>query len=74
MRNRLTQYTGVTMRELRFRRYVWFIADRTACDLGEARTIALLAKAGQLDLTVDAFTPSARFLAQVLGCTPPPDK
>lgn len=70
--NRLTQQTGVTMRELRFRRYVWFISDRADCDIAEARTIALLARAGTLDLSVDAFTPSPRLLASVLGCTPPP--
>ncbi|MEA2494104.1 MAG: hypothetical protein QOJ29_2015 [Thermoleophilaceae bacterium] len=70
--NRLTQATGCTMRELRFRRFVWRIVDRAGCDPEEARTIALLAKAGTLDLTIDAFVPSPRLLARVLGRTPPP--
>jgi hypothetical protein len=69
---RLTQRTGCTMRELRFRRFVWRLADRAGCSPTEARTIALLAKAGTLDLSVDAFTPSPRMLAQILGRTPPP--
>jgi hypothetical protein len=69
---KLTMATGITMRELRFRRFVWRISDRTQCELVEARTIALLATAGTLDLSVDAFTPSPRMLAHVLGRTPPP--
>jgi hypothetical protein len=67
----LTQATGVTMRELRFRRFVWFIADRAACPLDQAREIATQAVAGTLDLTADLFLPSPRFLAQVLGREPP---
>ena len=68
----LTQKTGVTMRELRFRRFVWFLADRAGCPIAEARIIALQAIANSLDLSVDAFTPSPRLLAQVLGRQPPP--
>jgi hypothetical protein len=56
--SKLTQRTGVTMRELRFRRFVWFLADRFACPLAEARLIATQATAGTLDLTVDVFLPS----------------
>lgn len=67
----LTQATGVTMRELRFRRFVWFIADRAGCPLDQAREIANRAVTGTLDLTVDSFTPSPRFLAQILGRPPP---
>ncbi len=67
----LTQLTGVTM-ELRFRRFVWFISHRTNCPVDEAREIATRAVAGTLDLTVDAFTPSPRFLAQILGRQGPP--
>lgn len=62
----LTQRTGVTMRELRFRRFVWFLADRTSCSLREAREIANQLVAGTLDLTA-RFAPSPRMLAQVLG-------
>lgn len=69
---KLTQQTGVTMRELRFRRFVFHIARRCLCDLEEARTIALLAQSDALDLSVDAFSPSPRFLASVLGREPPP--
>lgn len=68
----LTQQTGVTMRELRFRRFIWFIARRTNCPLDEAREIATRAVAGTLDLTVDSFLPSPRCLAYVLGREPPP--
>jgi len=68
----LTRRTGVTMRELRFRRFVWFLADRLRCPLTEARLIATQATAGTLDLTVDAFQPSPRLIAQVLGRRPPP--
>ena len=68
----LTRRTGVTMRELRFRRFVWFIADRAGCSLHEAREIAMQATAGTLDLTVDVFSPSPRRLAAILGRTPPP--
>ena len=68
----LTQQTGVTMRELRFRRCVWFISDRAKCGLAEAREIAMRATAGTLDLSVDVFTPSPRRLAAILGRTPPP--
>lgn len=67
----LTQRTGVTMRDLRFRRFIWFIAHRTNCPVDEAREIATRAVAGTLDLTVDAFTPSPRFVAQILGRPPP---
>ncbi len=67
----LTQATGVTMRELRFRRFVWFIADRATCPLDQAREIATQAVAGTLDLTADLFLPSPRFLAQVHGREPP---
>ncbi len=67
----LTQRTGVTMRELRFRRFIWFIADRTNCPVDEAREIATRAVAGTLDLAVDVFLPSPRMLAQVLGREPP---
>jgi hypothetical protein len=63
----LTQRSGVTMRELRFRRFVWFIAREAGTSLDEARRIALQAVAGTLDLTVDAFLPSPRLLAHVLG-------
>ena len=68
----LTQRRGVTMRELRFRRFVWFIARAAGTCLEEARQIALQAVAGTLDLTADAFLPSPRLLAQVLGREPPP--
>ena len=68
----LTQQTGVTMRELRFRRFVWFLANRLACPVAEARLIATQATAGTLDLTVDVFSPSPRLIAQVLGRRPPP--
>lgn len=68
----LTQRTGVTMRELRLRRFVWFIANRTGCPLAEARLIAMQAIAGTLDLTVDVFTPSPRSLAAIFGCNAPP--
>ena len=68
----LTQLTGVTMRELRFRRFVWFLADRLTCPLTEARQIATQATAGTLDLRADVFQPSPRRIAQVLGRRPPP--
>jgi hypothetical protein len=68
----LTQLTGITMRELRFRRFVWFLADRLSCPLTEARLIATQATAGTLDLAVDVFEPSPRRIAQVLGREPPP--
>lgn len=68
----LTQRTGVTMRELRFRRFVWFIADQMRCPLTEARAIALQAIADTLDLSQDVFTPSPQRIAQVLGRRPPP--
>ena len=68
----LTQETGVTMRELRFRRFVWFISNRAGCPLEQAREIAIRAVAGTLDLTVDEFLPSPRFIAQILGRPPPP--
>ena len=68
----LTRLTGVTMRELRFRRFVWFIADRANCPLHEAREIAMRATAGTLDLSVDVFSPSPRRLAAIFGRTPPP--
>jgi len=67
----LTRRTGVTMRELRFRRFVWFLADRLLCPLAEARLIATQARAGTLDLGVDVFGPSPRMIAQVLGREPP---
>ena len=69
---KLSQLTGVTMRELRFRRFVWFLADRLRCPLTEARLIATQAIADTLDLTVDVFQPSPRHIAQVLGRRPPP--
>ncbi len=53
----LTQATGVTMRELRFRRFVWFIADRAGCPLDQAREIANQAVEGVLDLTVTLSSP-----------------
>ena len=59
------------MRELRFRRFVWFIATRAGTDLAEAREIALHAVAGTLDLSVDSYLPSPRLLAQTLGREPP---
>ena len=68
----LTQRSGVTMRELRLRRFVWFIARAAETSLEEARQIALQAVAGTLDLSVDAFLPSPRRLATVLGREPPP--
>ena len=68
---KLTKATGVTMRELRFRRFVWHVARRAGCDLQEARTIAELARSDALDLTVDAFSASPRLLAQVFGREPP---
>ncbi len=68
----LTQRSGVTMRELRFRRFVWFIARATRTSLKEAREIASQAISGTLDLSADAFLPSPRLLAQVLGRDPPP--
>jgi hypothetical protein len=40
----LTQQTGVTMRELRFRRFVWFVASKSnifRSDMRIAREIAL---------------------------------
>jgi len=67
----LTQRSGVTMRELRFRRFVWFIARAAETSVEEARQIALHAVAGTLDLSVDAFLPSPRRLAQILGREPP---
>lgn len=70
----LTQHTGVTMRELRFRRFVWFLADRLCCPLAEARLIATQATAGTLDLTVDVFLPSPARITQVLGRRPPPNQ
>jgi hypothetical protein len=69
---KLTQLTGVTMRELRFRRFVWFLANRLDCPVVEARLIAIQATAGTLDLSIDAFQPSPRRIAQVLGRRPPP--
>jgi hypothetical protein len=68
----LTQRTGVTMRELRFRRFVHYIAREAATSLEEARTIAALAQTDALDLRTDAFLPSPRCLAKVLGRNPPP--
>jgi hypothetical protein len=67
----LTQRSGVTMRELRFRRFVWFIARAAGTSLQEARHIAVEAIAGTLDLSVDSFLPSPRRLAQILGREPP---
>lgn len=67
----LTQRSGVTMRELRFRRFVWFIARTAGTSLTEAREIALHAVAGTLDLSVDRFLPSPRRLAEILGREPP---
>ncbi len=67
----LTQLTGVTMRELRFRRFVWFILKKTGAPLDQARQIAKLAAAGTLDLSVDSFQPSPRRIAQALGREPP---
>lgn len=67
----LTQRSGVTMRELRFRRFVWFIARAARTSLEEARQIGMHAVAGTLDLSVDAFLPSPRHLAQILGREPP---
>ena len=67
----LTQLSGVTMRELRFRRFVWFIAKAAGTSLAEARQIALQVVTGTLDLSVDAFLPSPRHLAQILGREPP---
>ena len=67
----LTQRSGVRMRELRFRRFVWFIATAARTSLAEARQIALQVVAGTLDLSVDAFLPSPRHLAQILGREPP---
>ncbi len=63
----LTTVTGVTMRELRFRRFVWFVANRSGADPAEAREIATQAALGALDLTRDLFLPSARRLSQILG-------
>ena len=68
----LTQRTGVTMRELRFRRFVYYVAREAMTSLEEARTIATLAQADALDLTIDAFVPSPRLLSQVLGRNAPP--
>lgn len=67
----LTTVTGVTMRELRFRRFVWFLSERAGCCLQEAREIASRLVAGTLDLNCDSFTPSPRFLAQILGASRP---
>jgi hypothetical protein len=67
----LTQRSGVTMRELRFRRFVWFIARASATSLEEARQIAGQAVSGTLDLSVDNFLPSPRRLAEILGREPP---
>jgi hypothetical protein len=67
----LTQRSGVTMRELRFRRFVWFISRAAGTSLGEARQIALQVVTGKLDLLVDVFLPSPRHLAQILGREPP---
>ena len=67
----LTRRSGVTMRELRFRRFVWFIAHAAQSSLNEARQIAVQAAARTLDLSVDAFLPSPRRLAAVLGREPP---
>jgi hypothetical protein len=70
----LTQRSGVTMRELRFRRFVWFIARATGTSLDEAREIASHAVAGTLDLSCDAFLPSPRRLVQVLGRESPTNR
>jgi hypothetical protein len=43
---RLTESTGITMRELRFRRFVWVVARRLRVDLPTARLIAELARSG----------------------------
>ena len=67
----LTRRTGVTMRELRFRRFVWFIASKSGAPLDEAREIARQAAAGTLDLATDRFLPSPRLIAQVLGVERP---
>jgi hypothetical protein len=67
----LTQRSRVTMRELRFRRFVWFIARAAGTSLAEAREIGLHVVAGTLDLSIDAFLPSPRRLASVLGREPP---
>ena len=67
----LTTATGTTMRELRFRRFVWFIADRSGAQLAEARVIATQVVDGTLDLSVDLYLPSPRRLAQILGREPP---
>ena len=68
----LTQRSGITMRELRLRRFVWLLARRTGTSLEEARTIAAHANAGTLNLSVDVFTPSPRMLASALGRIPSP--
>lgn len=44
--NGLTQATGVTMRELRYRRFVWFIGRRYGMDPGLARVFADLQRWG----------------------------
>ncbi len=67
----LTQETGVTMRELRFRRFVWFLARGAGCSLDEAREIAGRSLAGTLDLDTDEYAASPRLLAQLLGREPP---
>lgn len=53
------------MHELRFRRFVWFLANRTGADLDGL--IAEEHRAGTLDRRRDRFIPSPRLLAQVLG-------
>jgi hypothetical protein len=68
----LTQRSGVTMRELRFRRFVWFIARAARIPLDEAHEIARRATAGTLDLSADGFLASPRRLAAILGRDPPP--
>jgi hypothetical protein len=67
----LTRRSGVTMRELRFRRFVWFIARAAGTSLEEARQIAMQVVAGTLDLSIVAFLPSPRRLAEILGREPP---
>ena len=70
---KLTKATGVTMRELRFRRFVWHVARRAGCDLQEARTIAELARSDALDLTVDAFSASPGSSPKSSDASPRPE-
>lgn len=67
---KLTQETGVTMRELRFRRFVWWIARRLSCEADTARRLAGNMAAGlplEHGFAPDEYTPSERVMSRLLG-------